>query len=110
MCHVIHIFFGFSLGECSKFHHYRICMMDFREGWLGPSWIGLKIINLILMKTSLWWAFYQKNGWNMQHEKKNDFNKLTYYYKIPGLAPLNVIGFKGTLHIYSEINMVKYHQ
>ena len=46
----------------------------------------------------------------MQHEKKNDFNKLTYYYKIPGLAPLNVIGFKGTLHIYSEINMVKYHQ
>ena len=43
-------------------------------------------------------------------KKKNDFNKLTYYYKIPGLAPLNVIGFKGTLHIYSEINMVKYHQ
>ena len=36
-------------------------------------------------------------------KEKIDFNKLSQYYKIPGLAPLNVIGFKGTLHIYSEI-------
>ena len=33
VCHLIHIFFGSSLGKvyCAKFHHCRIFLKDFRE-------------------------------------------------------------------------------
>ena len=59
MCHVIHIFRS-SLGKvynCVKFHHYRICVTDFREGaFLAPpihaSWAATKkpILNRIKNK------------------------------------------------------------
>ena len=34
---------------------------------------------------------------------KIDFNNSTYYYRSTNLAPIIFIGFKGPLHIYSEI-------
>ena len=46
--HVIHIFFGFSLGKvnCAMFHQCRICVTDFREGGLFGQphpWAALKM-------------------------------------------------------------------
>ena len=40
VCHVIHTFFGSSLGKlynCAMFHHCRICVTHFREGGLFAS-------------------------------------------------------------------------
>ena len=31
------------------------------------------------------------------------YNNLTYYYKNQKLAPINFIGFRGLMHIYSHI-------
>ena len=63
VCHVIHIFFGSSLGNLAKFHH---CMIDDRfygggsfctpaiqeQSWKGSSWIGLILFPTILKKTN----------------------------------------------------------
>ena len=37
------------------------------------------------------------------------FDNLIYYYKDPNLAPMNFIDFKGAMHVYSNIKMVKHH-
>ena len=34
------------------------------------------------------------------------FNNLTYYFKIPTLAPISFIAFRGQMHIYEEIKNV----
>ena len=35
--------------------------------------------------------------------KKIDYNNLTYYFKDNGISPINVIGFKTSLHLYWDI-------
>ena len=32
-----------------------------------------------------------------------DFNNLIYYFKIPNIAPINFIRFKGSFHIFEHI-------
>ena len=34
------------------------------------------------------------------------FNNLTYHFKIPNLAPINFIAFRGQFHIYEEIKNI----
>ena len=33
-----------------------------------------------------------------------DYNKLIYYFKTPGISPINFIRFRDSQHIYNEIN------
>ena len=44
--------------------------------------------------------------YNMNNEIS--FDNLIYYYKDPNLAPMNFIDFKGAMHVYSNIKMVKH--
>ena len=62
MCHMIHIFFGFSLEvKCNsaKFHYCRIYVTDFREGaflathpWVAPKRSILKRVKSKPFKTN----------------------------------------------------------
>ena len=38
------------------------------------------------------------------------FNNLTYHFKIPNLAPINFIAFRGQFHIYEEIKKIEENQ
>ena len=38
-----------------------------------------------------------------QRSNETSFINLIYYYKNPNLSPKNFIGFKGPIHIYSNI-------
>ena len=57
VCHLIHIFFGSSLGKynCSKFNHWRICVTDFKEAaFLASSYPWAAPKKPILNRDELW--------------------------------------------------------
>ena len=119
VCHVIHVFFASSLAKrynCAKFHHFRICVTEFREGAFllpsiheqsrkSPFWIGLKLawFNIgkkFFHKLDKYTYIWRSKAWAVLWQYAYDRSILTRYlsYSWKAASGINICQRKNYFH------------